>query len=503
MKTITKRFPGVIALSNVTFDLKAGEIHCLVGENGAGKSTLMKILSGLYQADEGQILLHGKPIQIRSPIDGLHQGIGVVYQELELTDDLSIAENMLLGREPLYGPHIINWKQIRATAEQVLAELGLHLNPNTLVGNLTVAQKQLVAIGKALALHPHILVLDEPSATLAGKELDLLFGLLRKLRNEGIGLIYISHRLEEIFHLGDRITVLRDGHVVGTRLVNAVTESDLIRMMVGREVSQRFPPRPQSIGSQVLLRVEGLTTDVIRDVSFDLHRGEILGCAGLVGCGVDSLARALMGIEPIHHGTITVGGKSLHRLSPQQVIKSGMILVPEDRKAQGVVLINSVYNNMSYSALPRYAQKGFINFRRLTSTLLRYRDRLNVKTATLGQPVGSLSGGNQQKVILARVLMTEPQILVLDEPTRGIDVGAKAEIYQLICNLAAEGRGILLISSELVEVTALSHRILVMSEGSVTATMEPPYVEDEILQAALPKSVEESIEPSVTVGEGR
>lgn len=500
MKGITKRFPGVIALSDVTFDLKAGEIHCLVGENGAGKSTLMKVLSGLYQADEGQILLQGKPIQIRSPIDGLNQGIGVVYQELELMDDLSIAENILLGREPLYRIRVMNWRQINATATQALAELGLHLPPNMLVGRLTVAQKQLVAIGKALALHPHILVLDEPSATLAGKELDVLFALLRKLRSERVGLIYISHRLDEIFTLGDRVTVLRDGHIVDTQPVTGVTESDLIHKMVGREVSQRFPERPQSVESQVLLHVQGLTTDAIRDVSFDLHKGEVLGFAGLVGCGVDSLARALMGIEPIQRGTVAVGNKRLHHLSPQQAIKSRMILVPEDRKTQGLVLIHSVYDNMSYSSLSRYARIGFIQFRQLTSILTLFRDRLNVKTATMSQSVGSLSGGNQQKVILARALMTEPRILVLDEPTRGIDVGAKAEIYQLIRNLAAEGHSIVLISSELVEVTALSHRILVMAEGVVTASMDPPYVEAEILQAALPKSMEESAAPPMAVG---
>ncbi len=495
MKGITKRFPGVVALSNVTFDLKAGEIHCLVGENGAGKSTLMKVLSGLYQADEGQILLRGKPIQIRSPIDGLNQGIGVVYQELELMDDLSIAENMLLGREPLYRTRIINWRQIRATAKRALEELGLHLSPNMLVGRLTVAQKQLVAIGKALALHPHILVLDEPSATLAGQELDVLFALLRKLRGEGVGLIYISHRLEEIFTLGDRVTVLRDGYIVDTQPMAAVTENDLIRKMVGREVSQQFPKRPQSVESQVLLHVQGLTTGAIRDVSFDLHKGEVLGFAGLVGCGLDSLARALMGVEPLRRGTVTVGNKRSSHLSPQRVIKSGMILVPEDRKTQGLVLIHSVYDNMSYSGLPRYAQWGFIRFRQLTSILTSFRDRLNIRTATLSTPVGSLSGGNQQKVILARALMTEPHILILDEPTRGIDVGAKAEIYQLIRNLAAEGHAIVLISSQLVEVTALSHRILVMSEGAITASMNPPYVEAEILQAAFPKTVEEGVAP--------
>lgn len=498
MKGITKRFPGVIALSEVTFDLKAGEIHCLVGENGAGKSTLMKVLSGLYQADDGHLLLRGKPIQIRSPIDGLNQGIGVVYQELELMDDLSIAENILLGREPLYPAHILNWKQIHATATRVLDESGLHLLPTMLVGRLTVAQKQLVAIGKALALHPQILVLDEPSATLAGKELDVLFALLRKLRGEGVGLIYISHRLEEIFTLGDRVTVLRDGRVVETQPVAAVTESDLIRKMVGREVSQRFPERPRSVEPQVLLSVQGLSTDTVHNVSFDLHKGEVLGFAGLVGCGVDNLARALMGIERIRRGTIAVGGKHLYHLSPQRAIRSGMVLVPEDRKTQGLVLIHSVYDNMSYSALSRCAHMGFIHAGQLTSMVTRFRERLNVRAATLRQATGSLSGGNQQKVVLARALMTEPQILILDEPTRGIDVGAKAEIYQLIRNLAAEGHAIVLISSELVEVTALSHRILVMSEGVVTARMEPPYVEAEILQAALPRSVAEPVAPPTT-----
>ena len=500
MNGITKRFPGVVALSDVTFDLKAGEIHCLVGENGAGKSTLMKVLSGLYQADEGHILLQGRRIQIRSPLDGLNQGIGVVYQELELMDDLSIAENILLGREPLYRTGVMNWRQIRATATRALEELGLHLPANLLVGQLTVAQKQLVAIGKALALDPHILVLDEPSATLAGNELDLLFALLRKLRSEGVGLIYISHRLEEVFALGDRVTVLRDGHVVETQPVAEVSELDLIRKMVGREVSQRFPERPQSVERQVLLQVQGLTTKTIRDVSFALHKGEVLGFAGLVGCGVDSLARALMGVEHIQRGTVSIRDKRVRRLSPQRAIQAGLVLVPEDRKTQGLVLIHSVYDNMSYSALSQYAHWGFIRFGHLTTTLVQFRDRLDVKAATLQQLVGSLSGGNQQKVVLARALLTEPQILVLDEPTRGIDVGAKAEIYQLIRNLAAEGHAIVLISSELVEVTALSHRILVMSEGVVTASMDPPYVEAEILQAALPKSLGNGVASPTPVG---
>jgi ABC-type sugar transport system ATPase subunit len=489
MQHITKRFPGVTALSDVTFDLCPGEVHCLVGENGAGKSTLIKILSGSYQADEGRIELDGAPITIHSPADGLRQGIGVVYQELELVPDLSVAENIHLGRELTKAVGTIDWRQMRAGARQILGEVGVALAPDTPVSHLTVAQAQLVALAKVLSLRPRILVLDEPSAVLAGHELDTLFTLVRRLRAAGVGIVYISHRMEDIFSLGDRVTVLRDGRVIDTRPVSAVSEDQLIQLMVGRKVEARFPPRPASVGDEVLLSVHGLSTDFLQEVSFELHKGEILGFAGLVGAGLNTLAQALIGIEPIRAGQIVVQGRGLHHPTPRRALDAGLALVPEDRKGHGLILIHSVGDNMAYSSLGRYARGGVLRFGALLRVLQQYRTGLRVKTPTLAQPVGMLSGGNQQKVVMAKALATEPQILILNEPTRGVDVGAKAEFYQLIVDLAARGHGILLMSSELVEVTSLSHRLLVLSEGRMSTQMEPPYDDTEILRHALPASL--------------
>jgi ABC-type sugar transport system ATPase subunit len=490
MQHITKRFPGVTALFDVTFDLCPGEVHCLVGENGAGKSTLIKILSGSYQADEGRIELDAAPITIHSPADGLRQGIGVVYQELELVLDLSVAENIYLGRELMTAAGTIAWRRMRAGARQILGEVGVALAPDTPVSDLTVAQAQLVAIGKVLSLRPRILVLDEPSAVLAGHELDTLFTLIRRLRAAGVGIVYISHRLEDIFSLGDRVTVLRDGRVIDTRPVSAVSEDQLIQLMVGRKVEARFPPRPASVGDEVLLSVHGLSTDFLQEVSFELHMGEILGFAGLVGAGLNTLAQALIGVEPIRAGQIVVQGRVLRRPTPRRALDAGLALVPEDRKGHGLILIHSVGDNMAYSSLGRYARGGVLRFGALLRVLQQYRTGLRVKTPTLAHPVGILSGGNQQKVVMAKALASDPQVLILNEPTRGVDVGAKAEFYQLIVDLAARGHGILLMSSELVEVTSLSHRLLVLSEGHLTAQMEPPYDDTEILRHALPASLQ-------------
>jgi ribose transport system ATP-binding protein len=488
VENIAKRFWGITALAGVSFDLKAGEVHCLCGENGAGKSTLIKIMAGSVSPDAGAIMLDGSTIKLSSPHEGLQRGVGVVYQELELIPNLSIMENLSLGREPRTALGTIDWREVRRRSEAVLDQMRVSLSVDRPVSSLTIAQAQLVAIAKILALKPRILVLDEPTAALSGGELATLFTLIENLKASGVGIIYISHRLDEIFRLGDRVTVLRDGKAVTTKNVSEISEDELIQWMVGRKTEQRFPDLPSVDSSEVILSVHGLVTATLEDVSFDLRKGEILGCTGLAGCGHDALARALIGLEPVLSGEIFVQGRKVERRSPRTSQALGLGLVPEDRKGQGLVIGASIADNASYSVLARYTKFGVVNARSLMDLVRRYHKSLQIRSATLDQPASTLSGGNQQKVVLARVMSTDPEILVLDEPTRGIDVGAKAEIYQLIVDLVREKRAVLLISSKMAEVMALSHRLIVLSEGRQTATLAPPYSDTEILAKALPAS---------------
>lgn len=495
MSGITKRFPGTLALNGVNLDLRPGEVHCLVGENGAGKSTLVKILAGSYQADEGHIRLAGVPVAIRSPSDGLRQGIGVVYQELELVPDLSVAENITLGREPTRRGGLSRARQ-REEAARLLGEIGVVVSPRRLAGELTVAEAQLVAIAKVLALKPRVLVLDEPSASLAGPEMESLFGLVSRLKATGVGIIYISHRMGDIFRIGDRVTVLRDGSVVAVRGITEVTEDDLVSLMVGRKVEARFPDRPQSVGDRAVLEAHDLRTAALSGISLKVREGEILGCTGLAGAGMGALADTLAGAVPLRHGSITVAGRPVRLHSPRHAMSKGVALVPEDRKLQGLVLMAGVGDNISYAVLGRHARGGVIRQRALASLIRRYRDNLRIRTPSLSSAVGTLSGGNQQKVVLAKALATEPSVLILDEPTRGIDVGAKTDVYELIVRLAREGHGVIVMSTEMAEVTALSHRILVLSGGAVTAELTPPYDEEEILRAALPRIGQDTLVPA-------
>jgi ABC-type sugar transport system ATPase subunit len=489
VQNIEKHFGGVTALAGVTFDLCAGEVHCLCGENGAGKSTLIKIMAGSVRPDAGTIVLDEKTVELSSPQEGLRRGIGVVYQELELIPNLSIMENLALGQEPRTLIGTVAWDRVRRQAIDVLNLMRVSLNVNRLVSSLTIAQAQLVAIAKILMLKPKILVLDEPTAALSGGELETLFSLIDRLKAEGVAIIYISHRMGEIFRLGDRITVLRDGRAIVTEYAANTTEAQLIQWMVGRKTEQQFPDLPPvKSAAEAVLSVRNLTTATLRDISFDLYEGEILGCTGLAGCGHDALARALVGFERIYSGEILIRGKKVVRPSPSICHKLGLALVPEDRKGQGVVLGASIADNVSYSVMHRHSRFGILNAAGLMNLVRRYYKDLRIRSATLDQPVSTLSGGNQQKVVLARVLSTEPSILVLDEPTRGIDVGAKSEIYHLIVNLIEQGRSVLLISSEMLEVMALSHRLLVLSEGRHTATLTPPYSDEEILAKGLPAS---------------
>ncbi|MCX7852593.1 MAG: sugar ABC transporter ATP-binding protein [Caldilineales bacterium] len=473
MRGIAKAFPGVQALSDVSFTLHAGEIHALVGENGAGKSTLMNILTGAVPKDAGTILLRGQPVEITDPRRAIELGIAIIHQELTLIPHLTVAQNIYLGREP-HGrlPGTVDWATLNRQAEDLLARLGLDLRPTTPVAELSIAQRQMVEVAKALSLNADIIAMDEPTSALSEREVETLFGFIRQLRRQGVGLIYISHRIAEVFALADRVTVLRDGRHVGTASVQDVDEAQIINWMVGRTLSELYPKtsRPQA---EVVLKVEGLRRDnSLHDISFELHRGEILGLAGLVGAGRTHVVRALFGVDPVDGGTIWLEGRPVRITSPQEAIRLGIGLVPEDRKAQGLFLGMAVRQNITMTRLHDLSRLGVIDRRRQDGLARQYVEELRIRTPGLGQRVRALSGGNQQKVVIARWLTLNPKVLLLDEPTRGIDVGAKVEIYALMSELAARGVGILMISSELPEILGVCDRILVMRGGRLVGEFD-------------------------------
>ena len=468
MEHISKRFPGVQALDDVTFRVARGEIHALVGENGAGKSTLMKILTGALPRDSGQIVLRGQEVEIDSPRRAQQLGISMIHQELALIPYLNIGQNLYLGREPGgWLPGLIAWPQLYAQAREQLARLNLDLNPLTLIADLPIAQQQMVEVAKALSLDADIIVMDEPTSALTERETETLFEVMRTLKAQGVTIVFISHRLEEVFGIADRVTVLRDGRLIGVTPISEVGMDDVVRMMVGRELGEMYPK--QAVARQdVVLRVQGLTRgNELRDVSLELRRGEILGIAGLVGAGRTPLARALFGIDPIEQGKVWVDGQSVRINSPRTAIRLGMGFVPEDRKEQSLFLGMAVRENITIGALDRASTLGFLRFRALDRLAERYVQQLDIRTPSLRQRVRNLSGGNQQKVVIARWLTLRPKVLILDEPTRGIDVGAKAEIHALMNRLAGEEVGVIMISSELPEILGISDRILVMRRGQI------------------------------------
>ena len=486
MRNVTKRFPGVLALNNVQFSLRPGEVHCLVGENGAGKSTLMKILAGAQPMDSGEIILSEGPVAIHSPHHAQQLGISMIYQEFNLSPYLSVAENIFLGREPrLGGTPFINWKKMYADAREVLGRIRVDLDVRKPVNECSVAQQQMVEIGKAISFNSKIIVMDEPSATLTEHELRALFDLIRTLRRQGIGLIYISHRLEEIFEIGDRVTVMRDGEYVGTNGVCDVTRDDIIRMMVGRELKDEFPKETFERGAE-RLRVEGLTRHgAFSNVSFATHCGEIVALTGLVGAGRTEVARAIFGADRIDGGQIHLDGKPVAVRSPQDAIRQGIGLLTEDRKGQGLVLGMTVRENTTLANLRSLVKFLFVNRREERSVTERYVRELQIKTPSIEQVVQNLSGGNQQKVVLAKWLFTQSKFLVFDEPTRGIDVGAKVEIYKLMNELVRKGVSILMISSELPEVLGMCDRILVMHEGRLAGELlRKDATQERIMQLA-------------------
>jgi len=486
MKEIDKSFPGVKVLQNVQFSLNSGELHALMGENGAGKSTLMKILNGIYSKDNGTIIVKGKPEEITSTKVAEGLGISIIHQELNLIPYLSIMENIFLGREFKLGKTpFVNWKKMRSEAERYLKQLGMDLDPRTIVEELSVGQQQMVEIAKALSMQADILVLDEPTAALTDREIEKLFEVIAALKAKGVGMIYISHRMEEIFQISDRITVLRDGKYIGTRKTKETDMDELVRMMVGRDINDRFPKIEITPGEE-RLRVEGISLgQKLRDISFSVRSGEILGLAGLMGAGRTEVAKVLFGVTPATQGKIFIDGKEATIRKPIDAIGAGIALVTEDRKHEGLILSLSIRENLSLPNLAKLSVSGFMKRSKESVLSEETIEKLHIRTPHAEQVVGALSGGNQQKVVIGKWLATKPKILILDEPTRGVDIGAKKEIYDLMNQLAKEGVAILMISSELPEVLGMSDRIIVMHEGRVTAELSrEEATQERIMHAA-------------------
>ena len=478
MKNIHKRFPGVYALKNVNFELKAGEVHALLGENGAGKSTLIKVLGGIYKADEGEIFIDGKKTEIDSVFAAQQNGIAIIHQELVLVPYMSVAENIFLGREPKKGA-LIDKAKMNADTQELLKTYNLNFTPETLVVNLTIAQQQMVEIVKAISFNSRILVMDEPTSSISDKEVEFLFKIMRTLTKKGVGIIYISHKMSELWQICDRVTVMRDGQYVGVNVIKEISKDDLIAQMVGRTLEQYYVRDFLPTGDTVL-KVEHLSDgNMVKDVSFELKKGEILGFAGLVGAGRSEAMQAIFGLTKKYSGKIVLNGKEVHFKSAVQALESGMALVPEDRKLDGLYLIQSVKYNSTIEVLGDFIKGVYLDAKKENDIAQKYVRMMNTKTPTLEQTIGNLSGGNQQKVMIGRWLATNPSILILDEPTRGVDVGAKAEIYTIMNYLAKQGLSIIMISSELPEIINMSDRVYVMANGKVSGCLNHDEVSQE------------------------
>jgi ribose transport system ATP-binding protein len=485
IKNLSKSFPGVRALDKVQFDIMPGEVHALMGENGAGKSTLMKILAGVYRKDSGEVLLDGLPVEISSPAHAQSLAIGIIHQELHLMGHLTAAQNIFLGREPRKAAGLLlDEDQLNRDAQALFDRLNLQLAPTTPIGELTVARQQMVEIAKALSHQSRVLIMDEPTAALNNAEIEELFRIIRQLKAEGVGIVYISHKMDEIQRIADRITVMRDGAYIAT-VPAATPMSDVIAMMVGRKLEQAEKTIPDTSANEVLLDVRGLNRGrVIRDVSFTVRRGEILGFAGLMGAGRTEVARAVFGADRIDSGEVRVRDVRVRLTSPQDAVRAGIGYLSEDRKHFGLATGMDVESNITLPSLKRWLTWGvFLNRRAIQAISQQMVDKLRIKTPSLTQTARLLSGGNQQKVVIAKWLVQDCDVLIFDEPTRGIDVGAKSEIYKLLNDLAAQGRAIIVISSELPEVLLLSHRIVVMCEGRITGEVQGDAATQESLMA--------------------
>jgi ribose transport system ATP-binding protein len=467
MSQITKKYPGVIALDNVDFELEKGEVHVLIGENGAGKSTLMKILSGAEIKNSGKIFLEDKEVSITNPIDAQKLGIVMIYQELNLVPQLSVGENIFLGREPKKKNGLIDWDKLYDESVKYLSKLSSDINPRKKVEALSVAEQQIVEVAKALSYNARIIIMDEPTAALTTKEVVELFKVIKWLKSQGIGIIYISHRMEEIYEVGDRITILRDGKFVHRCKLNEITREEIIHKMVGRELDKEFPKKFFQKGKEIL-RVENISRKgVVDNVSFSLYQGELLGFSGLVGAGRTELARLIFGADKKSSGKIYLEGKEVEINSPADAIKNGIALLTEDRNKQGLILDMSVAQNVTLSNLAGIMKGLFIDRKKEKDVVTEYSNDLNIRTPSIYQITRNLSGGNRQKVVLARWLFTNSKVVIFDEPTRGIDVGAKYEIYNLINNLLEKGIAVIMISSELPELLGMCDKIAVMHRGKI------------------------------------
>jgi rhamnose transport system ATP-binding protein len=485
LRHAAKSFGAVAALIDGTVELRAGEVHALLGENGAGKSTLVKILAGVYQPDAGTLIVGGREVALHGPAAARAAGIAVIYQEPTLFPDLTVAENMFIGRQPLRSGRRIDRRSMLAEATAIFSRLGVPLDPARLARGLSIADQQVVEIGKALSLNATVIVMDEPTAALSAAEVDRLFEVVRTLRSQGAAVLFISHRLEEVFTICQRVTVMRDGKQVLTSDLDGLTAGDLVRAMVGRELAERAPATGETSPGEPVLTVERLTREgVFSDISFTVRSGEIVALAGLVGSGRSEVARAIFGIDRYDAGAVTMKGQSLRRASPTSAMAAGIGFVPEDRRQQGLVMDMSVQQNVALASLANLRRGGLIRAGAERAMASDWATRLKIKHGRLTDPVSTLSGGNQQKVVLAKWLGRNPSLLIVDEPTRGIDVGTKAEVHQLLTDLARSGVAILMISSELPEVLGVSDRVLVMREGELVAELSRDEASEEAIMAA-------------------
>jgi methyl-galactoside transport system ATP-binding protein len=484
MLGVSKTFPGVLALDKVDFTVKPGTVHALMGENGAGKSTLMKCLFGIYKMDAGEILLGGRECHFNSAADAMAAGVSMIHQELSNVPERSVAQNIWLGREPLNKLHLIDHKKMLQDTKHLLEGLNFNFDPAARMSSLSISQQQGCEIAKAVSYNASIVVMDEPTSSLTENEVIHLFNIIRNLREQGVAIIYISHKMEEIFEIADTVTVMRDGRVVRTEPVSELDGNRLISLMVGRDITHRFPPVESEIGP-VCLEVRNLTAAnprSFRNINFELHKGEILGLGGLVGAQRTELVEAIFGVRPVNSGEVLVNGLPLKRLTPHEAIQSGMGLVTEDRRQTGIFPLLDVTVNTTIPSLDNYKTKiGLLDHKKLVEMAKNQNQQLRTKTPSMGTLVQNLSGGNQQKVILSRWLMTMPDILIMDEPTRGIDVGAKYEIYTIMVELVKQGKAIIMVSSEMPELIGMSHRVIVLCAGKLTGILEKQELSQEAI----------------------
>ena len=483
LKNITKRFPGVLALDSVSIDVRKGEIHGLVGENGAGKSTLIKTVTGAYAPDNGEIFFDGKKLEHITPHYSMSMGIACIYQELNQVPYMTVYENIYLGREEISNKllGITNIALMREESKKILSKFGLEIDPNTKVGSLGVGKQQMVEIARAVRANAKMIIMDEPTASLSNRETKELLDIIKLLRTQGVAVIFISHRLEEVMAVTERITVMRDGLMVNTVNTNEVTIDDIVKMMVGRDITHKYPKVKAKIGKE-MLRVEGLTSKgVIENISFAVHEGEVLGFAGLVGAGRTETMRALMGVDPLDEGKVFVEGREVPIKSPQDSINAGIAFLTEDRKGQGLILIQDVEFNSTLVNLKNYVSGFLLKLKKCREDAQKMVNELRTRTPSVNQLVGNLSGGNQQKVVISKWLLTKSKIFIIDEPTRGIDVGAKVEVYNLINKLTSQGAAVIMISSEMDECIGMADRIMVMYEGKMMAEFSGPDVTQEMI----------------------